>query len=237
MTTASPNRAPTLVPQTGNLRQGQIRAVGHQAVAQAGAVDEQGQAAAAAGVVQRRQLRLGVQGASLGGVGDVDHAGLDDMLSGFVVAVPVHIVRHLLGRDLAVVGGQGDDLVAGGLDGAGLVAVDVAADGGQNALPGAEDGGNDRGVGLGAAHQEVDIGLRRLAGGPDLLPGGVAVLVLAVAHGLHHIRFVQLCHQGGVGTLQIIAVEIDHRSQAPFLWKRNVPHGRSVLWYVKGILP
>ena len=49
--------------------------------------------------------------------------------------MPVDIVLDLAGGNLAVVRGQGDDLVAGGLDGAGLVAVDVSARGGENALP------------------------------------------------------------------------------------------------------
>ena len=94
------------VAQVGDLRQGQVSTVGHDAVAQPGAVDEQGQAVPAAHVVQLRQLRLGVKGASLGGIGDVDHAGLDDMLRGLVVSVPLYILLHLRGRDLAVSGGQ-----------------------------------------------------------------------------------------------------------------------------------
>lgn len=105
ITTASPNRAPTLVPadiehvaQAGNLRYGQLRAVGHDAVAQPGPVDEQRQAVFPAGVVQSRQLRLGIQGAALGGVRDIHHAGLDNVLSGLVVPVPLHIILHLLGR-------------------------------------------------------------------------------------------------------------------------------------------
>ena len=193
-----------------HLRQRQVRAVGHQAIAQTGAVDKQRQAVFTAGVVQGGQLRLGVQRAALGGVGDVHHARLDDMLGGLVVFVPLHIVPHLLCGDLAVGGGQGDDLVACGLDGPGLMAVDVAADGGQHALPWPQDGGDDGGVGLGAAHQEVDVGLRGAAGGFDLLPRGLAVLVLAVAHGLDHVGLGQPDHDRGMRALQIITVEIDH---------------------------
>ena len=151
------------------------------------------------------------------------------MLGGLVVFVPFHIVSHLLGCDLAVVGGQGDDLVAGGLNGAGLVAVDVAADGGQHTLPGAENGGDDSGVGLGAAHQEVDIRLGGLTGQLYLLAGGFAVLILAVAHGLYHIRLHEPGHDSGVRALQVITVEIDHHT-APFLMWWNET-GRSAVLY------
>ena len=126
--------------------------------------------------------------------------------------MPLHIVLHLPGGDLAVGGGQSDDLVAGGLDGSCLMAVDVSADGGQDALPRTQNGGDDRGVGLGAAHQEVDIRLRCLAHGLYPLPCRLAVFVLAVAHSLDHIRLVELLHHIGMGTLQIVAVEIDHGS-------------------------
>ena len=74
------------------------------------------------------QLRLAVQHAGLRGLGNVHHTGLHDMLGGFVVFMPLYIVRDLLGGDLSVVGRQGNDLVAGGLDRAGFVAVDVTAD-------------------------------------------------------------------------------------------------------------
>ena len=62
----------------------------------------------------------------------------------------------------------------------------------------------------------MDVGLRGLTDRLDLLPRSGAILVLAVANGLDHVRLVQLCHQGGVGALQIITVEIDHRSKTPF---------------------
>ena len=127
-----------------------------------------------------------------------------------VEVVPVVVVLHLAGGDLAVIRGQSQHLVAGGLDGAALVAVDMAADGGENALIGAQDGGDHRGVGQGAAHQKMHVGLRRLAGGLDLFPRGGAVFILAVAHGLLHVGAHQALHDGGVRPLQIVAVKIDH---------------------------
>ena len=200
------------IAQPRDLWQRHVALLCHQAIAQPCAVNEQRQAVPAAGVIQRRQLRLGIQRASLSGVGDVHHTGLDDVLRGLIVSVPLHIVLHLLRSDLAVGGGQGDDLMARGLDGTGLMAVDVTADGGNHALPGPQDGGDDGGVGLGAAHQKMHVGLRGLAGGLDLLTRRLTVLVLAVAHSLDHICLVELLHHIGMGTLQIVAVEIDHGS-------------------------
>ena len=124
--------------------------------------------------------------------------------------MPLYIVRDLLGGDLSVVGRQGNDLVAGGFDRAGLVAVDVTADGGQYALPGPQDRGDDRGVGLGAAYQKMHVGVRGLTRGLDLLTGRRADLVLAVADGLHHIGLGQPRHDRAVCALKIITVEIDH---------------------------
>ena len=98
----------------------------------------------------------------------------------------------------------------GGLDGAGFVAVYVAAGGGEHTLIGAQNRGDHRGVGEGAAHQEMHIGIRGLARGLDLLPGGGAVFILAVAHGLFHIGLHQALHNGGMCALQVVAVEIDH---------------------------
>ena len=198
------------IAQPRQLRQGQVAIVAGEAVAHPRTVDKEGQAALPAHLVQRRQLRLGVHGAALGGEGDIHHAGHDHVLIVGAEVMPIVIVLHLLGGDLAVVGGQGQHLVAGGLDGAGLVAVDVAAGGGEDALIGPQNGGDHRGVGQRTAHQEVNVGVRGLAGCLDLFPCGGAVLILAVAHGLDHVGLVELCHQGGVCALQIIAVEVDH---------------------------
>jgi hypothetical protein len=122
----------------------------------------------------------------------------------------VDIVLDLAGGNLAVVRGQGDDLVAGGLDGAGLVAVDVSARGGENALPRAQDRGDHGCVRLCAAGEKVNIRIRRIAGRADPGAGRRTVFVLAIADGLHHVRLGQTLHNLGMGALEIIAVEVDH---------------------------
>ena len=61
-----------------------------------------------------------------------------------------HALHHFR-RHLSVRGVGGADLVAGGFDGAGLVAVDVAGVGGDHRLIGGQQRRDDRQVGLGAA--------------------------------------------------------------------------------------
>ena len=140
------------------------------------------------------------------------------MLGGFIVLVPFYIVGDLLGRDLAVISGEGDDLVAGGFNGAGFMAVDVAGDGRQHALPGTQDGCDHSGIGLGAAYQKMYIGVRRMTCRLDLLPGRSTDLILAVANGLHHVGFHQALHNRAMCAFQIITVKIDH-GDTPFLQK------------------
>mgnify|MGYP002530616949 CR=1 FL=1 len=106
------------IAQPRQLRQGQVAIVAGEAVAHPRTIDKEWQAALPAHLVQRRQLRLGVHGAALGGEGDIHHAGHDHVLIVGAEVMPIVIVLHLPGGDLAVVGGQGQHLVAGGLDAA-----------------------------------------------------------------------------------------------------------------------
>ena len=132
-----------------------------------------------------RQLRLGVDGSDLRGVGDVNHGGLH------LVLVAVEL-RHGLdhgGGELPVGAGDGDDLVARALDGPGFVDVDVARVGGDHRLIGLQHGLNHQQVCLGAPHQEVDVRVRRGAEGADEVPRFLAEGVQAVAPGLLKIGF------------------------------------------------
>ena len=91
---------------------------------------------------------------------------------------------HLLRSDLAVLGGEGEHLVSGGLDGPGLMDVDVSGLGAQGPLIGAQGGGDHRLIGLGPAHQKLHLGLGGGAGCPDQVPGPLAVAVHGIAGGL-----------------------------------------------------
>ncbi len=97
------------------------------------------------------KLLLGIQRAPLCGVRQIHHARPDQVLAVFVAVKGGKIVCKLPGVQLAQMLGQGQDLVAHGLDCAGLVAVDVPGLGCQNALPALQQARGHNGVRLRAA--------------------------------------------------------------------------------------
>ena len=198
------------VGEPGDVLQGHVRRRGHQAVAQPRPVQEQVEAVPVADLPQPLQLRAAVQEPALGGVGDVDHPGLHRVLMAVVRPMGLHVLVHGGGADLALLIRQGQDLVARGLDGAGLVDVDMAGAGGQDPLIGPEGRGDDGLVGLGPAHQELDAGVRPADGGADQGPGVVTVGVLPVAGVLLEVGGVEGRHDLGAGALVVIAGKTDH---------------------------
>ena len=100
--------------------------------------------------------------------------------------------------------------MAGVLDGAGLVPGYMAGGSSHYALPPLQHGRNDDGVALGAAGDELHVGLRAGAGGADLLPGAGAVGVGAVAGDLFKVGLGQLLQNGGVCTLAVVVFKIQH---------------------------
>ena len=87
-------------------------------------------------LVDGLQLRLGVQGAQLSGLGEVDQAGLDRVLVAGVGPVGGTQLGDLLGGDLPVFAGEGQHLVPGGLHRPRLVGVDMAGVGTDHPLIG-----------------------------------------------------------------------------------------------------
>ena len=179
------------VGEPGEVGQGHIGAFAHQRVAQTCAVHEEGHMVGVADGGQGLELSLAVQGAVLGGVGG--------------------------GIQLAVLLGQADDLVAGELDGTRLMTGHMAGGGGDDALPAAEHGGDDDGVGLGAAGDEEDVCLGAGAGGAYLLFCAGAVGVGAVAGHLLEVRFRQLLQDGGMRTLAVVVLKIQHILSLSFI--------------------
>ena len=172
------------VAQPGQLGQGQVAGLAHETVAQAGAVHIEEQAAVSAGRPDGFQLSLGIQGAVFRGLGDIHHGRLDHVLVGDVPPVVLMDPANIQGGELAIPAGYGQNLVAVGLNGPGLVDGDVAAGSGDDPLVGPQGSSNDRRVGLGAAHQEVDVQAGVFTQIPDVVPGPGAVVILAVARGL-----------------------------------------------------
>ena len=195
--------------------QGQVVGLAHQAVGHTRTVHKQIQPQLVAGGGNVGQFLLIIKGADLGGVRDVDHAGLDLVLVAGVGAVLLHGFADLAGRDLAVFVRQGQALVAGGFHRAGLMYMDVAGVGTQCALPWLQRGVDDRQVGLGRAHKEMHGSVRGIAQGADLIGCGGTIAVLAVAGGLVKVGFLhQVQHRRG-GTFTVVTFKAKHKS-TPF---------------------
>ena len=196
--------------QPGKIGQRHVRALGSQTIAQPCTIEEQRHLVLLTHSVQGFQLCLSVQGAVLGGVGDVHHAGEHHVVVVVVGVEGGYQCPQLGGVQLAVVLRQGDDLVAGVLDGTGFVPGHMAGGSSHYALPPLQHGRDDDGVALGAAGDELHVGLRAGAGGADLLPGAGAVGVGAVAGDLFKVGLGQLLQNGGVCTLAIVVFKIQH---------------------------
>ena len=173
-------------------------------------IEEQRQLVLLTDSVQGFQLCLGVQSAVLGGVGNVHHAGEHHVVVIVVGVEGSHQFPQLGGVQLAVVLRQGNHLVAGVLDGTGFMTGYMAGGSSHHALPPLQHGRDDDGVALGAAGDELHIGLRAGAGGADLLPGAGAVGVGAVAGDLFKVGLGQLLQNGGMCTLAVVVFKIQH---------------------------
>ena len=86
----------------------------------------------------------------------------------FVALKCPHILVNLIGGNLAVVHGQGHDLVPGEFDGTGLVYVDMTGGGTYDAFKAFKHRINNKGIGLGAPGQEADFSVRSIAKSTDL---------------------------------------------------------------------
>ena len=161
------------------------------------------------------QFGEGVEGTLLGGLGEIDQTGLDDMLMGGVLPVVPAGTADLLSGDFPLLGRQRQHLVAAGLDGSCLVDVDVSRLCAQGSLVGPQDGGDHGGVGLGTAHQKFHRRIRGLAGLADKFPGVIAVGVHTVARRLLQIGLGQGLQNFGVGPLPVVTFKAYH-VLAPF---------------------
>ena len=156
------------------IRHGDIVDGRGQTIAQPCSVHKQQKIPPVAGGPDGGQLLQGVEGTVFRRVGQIDHGGLHLVLMGVIVPMGRTEGLNLAGGQAARVAGQGQNLVAGGLDGAGFVAADMAGLRGQHTLMGPQGSGNDRGVGLSAAGQKMDVHILPAAQGFHLGSGPVA---------------------------------------------------------------
>ena len=75
---------------------------------------------------------------------------------------------------------------------------------------GTQGGIDHRQVGLGSSHKEVDCQIVVTAGFAYFLPGGSAIIILAVALSLLHIGFHKGIQNALVAALGVVVVKIQH---------------------------
>ena len=202
---------PSDVEHVGPLRQVAQRhvvALRRQRVAQPCPVDVERNTRLPAEPGQLFQLPEGVERAQFGRLRDVDHARRHHVLARLVRRIGLQAMPERVGGQLAVPSGQGQHLVARGLDGPRLVYVDVARIGADGALMPAQQRVDDRRVGLRAADEEVYGRFGLAAGLADAFAGRAAVVVRAVARRLFQIGCPQAVDDFGAGALHIVAVEV-----------------------------
>ena len=136
---------------------------------------------------------------------------------GFVGVEGFQEGAHRGGFQLASHMGQGKDLVTGVFHGTGLVGMDVTGGGGDHALVIVKHGGDDRGVGLGAAYKKMHICFRTVTCGPDLFCGGGTVDIVAVAGLGFQIGLQQPLQHLGVSAGDVIIFKGNHVFSLPFL--------------------
>ena len=174
--------------------------------AQPRAVAVQVQPQLVAAPAQGQQFRAGVDRAQLRGVGDVSQPGNHGML----VHRPRHGGAQEFRRQLPVRGGQAEDRVAVLLHGPGLVDADVSAVGGKDRLIGPQERGDGRLVYLGAAHKEVDSGVRYSTQVPNGLLRLPGILVRAVAGGQVHVGLAQGFQHRRMGPRAVVVSKVEH---------------------------
>ncbi len=145
-------------------------------VGEPGAVDVDEHSALVGVVADRADLLGGVAGAELGALGDGD----GERLGAVLVAPAPGLAVDQLGGELAVRGGDGEQLEAGHLlRGAALVHVDVGGLGGDDRAPAREQRLQRDHVGAGAVEDRVGLGALAEVAAEDVLEvGGVVVLAV-----------------------------------------------------------
>ena len=104
----------------------------------------------------------------------------------------LNIFTEIIRIQLAVLVRHGQHLMAGGLDGAGLMRVHMAAGRGHNALVRTKHGIDHDHVGLRAAGQEIHLTVRAVRRFFDLFRRRSGEFIVAVAGNRLHIRLCQM---------------------------------------------
>lgn len=198
------------VAEGGDVAKGHIAAFGIEAVGETGTVDEEGDVAVGAHRIEGFELTAGVDGAEFGWEGDVDGSGSYHGIVAVVGIETVDVSGDVGGIETAVMAGERDDFVAPGLNGSGLMHVDMARIGTDDALIITEQGIDYGAVGLRAALEEKDFSAVYAAKAEDEVAGRGAIRIVAIAGGVLKIGAHERFHYGGVTACHIVAVEVYH---------------------------
>ena len=195
------------VTQGGKVRQGEVAGGTGEGVTQAGAVDEQRQAVFMGNRLEFSEFCTGVNSTVFRGQGDVHETR------------PYHVVLvrvrggggeegfQFVRVHLSVMLGEGQYLMPGVLHGACLMDSDMPGLHGDGAFVVSEHCGDDGGVGLGAAHQEMNLTLRAVTCLQDLPLRALGVRIVAVTVQLFEVGLSEPLENLRMGPFRVIAPE------------------------------
>ena len=217
-----PALGPAYIKDVAEVRQvteGQVVFRAGQGIAQAGAVQIERDPVFIADFPHLLQVFFRIQGPVFGRVGDIDHARCHHVVPVSVRVKVRQVCPHNSRIKLSVRVRQSQDLVAAGLDCAGLVGRDVTRLRRDHPLPGPQQRVDHRRVGLGPADQKLHLCPRTPAGFPDLPPRGFRKGIMPVTGRLHHVGLREPLQDRGVGPFHIVTCKVQfffHRSGSPF---------------------
>ena len=176
-----------------NICHGKVVGRSAKSVAQTGAVDKEIKSCLTANRIQLGEFFFGIHAADFRRLGDINHLRLRPVFTAGVGIVFLPGLGYLLCGKLAISRGQRQYSVPYMFDSACLMGIDMAGDCAVNCLMRTQGGADDSKVGLGAADEEMYVGIRAGKGLFYQLTCFFAVRVKAVACCLSHISSGQLC--------------------------------------------
>ena len=96
----------------------------------------------------------------------------------------------------------------------------MAGGSGNHTLMGTQRGPDHREVGLGAAHQKVDVHIFPLTFLTDQCPSLLTVGIFTVAHGLLQIGFHHPFQDLRMGAFRVVAIKVKHGSPSNMVFQR-----------------
>ena len=190
--------------------EGQLVCTAAERVCEPRAVEEERNAVRAANGADDLKLVHRIERSVLRRMREVDHAGAHHMIAVRILMVGTQTALDRFCRELAVRVRQGEHLVTARLDRARLVHGDVPRIGGDHALVGVQQRGDDNAVRLCSAREEMNLCVRRTACLADLFPRRLRIWVKPVARRLLHIRIREPPQDFRVRALHIVRVKGQH---------------------------